>query len=611
MKYSIFHGKQIPLNNKDNNSFLLYNAIYSNTSHINDKLISFCNNSQYSAFLFLQSNDYFLLEIYQNQIKIVSQEINFILSSKIKLDTLTLDFQSTNDEEIKMYFISDRFILIENILKRCILLEIKTGSYNSLVLKGKNNLKKNIYYNPAETSGEDLFNDSEILGKKNLNNSIINDKKSSSKINQINTKKKMTTSNTDDFYTNNEYSSIIKNYNTLKILNVYDEQYNTIDHTEDISIKIKNTLNNLLQKNNNNETDTLSNNISNNISNNNISSNISINTSTNIPQNKKIPKIAINNITPTIINDNLECGTSNIESSTNRGDVKTYISALTTNPNTVPNSSQNTFIEENKFISPNNNSINNNIIVTNREKNINQQKIKYKKSKRSYIFIADKNIIYYAIIDDNFKLNQSLEFNQISMNISEKEEIHEMKIIKYPKEDKISYNFFILSKYSLMILPTDFCNKTLKHSLGNSGYDKMNRYIIYYKLNYNPDPLDNYHMVISNLNSNEQDIFLLNRQNIVNIKVKLDNLKNNIIEHINKYRVFLVNLGENQTEINHKFYIENKQAIIDRHKRLINFDKNSYTQKKIEVQGYISQMEEYDGNFFIYDKKIPIIFFHL
>ena len=600
MKYSILHGKQIPLNNKVNNSFLLYNTIYSNMSHLNDKLISFCNSSQYSGFLFLKANDYFLLEIYQNQINLISQEINFILTNKIKLDILALDFQSINEEEIKMNFISDRFILIENILKRCILLEIKTGSYMNLVLKGKNCQKKNIYYNPAEISGEDLFNDSEILGKKNLNNSNINDKKNSSKINHINnnstsqnnTKKKMNSSSIDDFFANNEYSSIIKNYNTLKILCVFDEQYNTVDHSDDISIKIKNTLNNLFVKNNNNEID----NLSNNVSNNNISSNISINNSSNIAQNKKIPKIPINNNIIKNINDNLESGNSNIESSSaNRGDVKKNLSAFTTN--------QNTFIEENKFISPNNNSNNNNIILTNREKNINQQKIKYKKSKRSYIFIADKNILYYAIIDENFILNQPIEFTQISLNIGEKEQIHEMKVIKFPKEDKISYNFFILSKYSLMILPTDFCKKTLKHSLGNSGYDRMNRYIIYYKLNYNPDPLDSYHMVISNLNCIENDIFLLNKHNIINIKIKFDNLKNSIIEHISKYREFLVNLGENQVETNHKFYIDGKQAIIDRHKRLVIFDKNSYVVKKIEVQGYINQIEEYDGNFFIYDKS--------
>ena len=189
-KYNILQGRAIPLDDKINNSFLLYNTIYTDNSHLNDKLISFCSNSNFSGALFLVETEYLILEIYQNIINYKTQDVNFTLKNKIKLDASSLEYHYSSEEEIQMYFISERYILLENILKRTIILDHENGSFVNIILKGKKTQRKNLLYNPGQTSGDDLFKDDSIENdnydtykeKQNLSD------KSSTLIKKLNTK---------------------------------------------------------------------------------------------------------------------------------------------------------------------------------------------------------------------------------------------------------------------------------------------------------------------------------------------------------------------------------------------------------------------------------------
>jgi hypothetical protein len=226
-KFNLLNGTEIPLDDKINNSFFLYNTIYTNKSHLNDKLISFCSNINYSGSLFLVEQEYLILEIYQNIINKKTQDINFIIKNKIKLEKSSLEFTSPSEEEIEMYFLSEKFILLENILKRTIILDHQTGSYVNIILKGKKTQRKNLLYNPGQTSGDDLFKDDSNDFDKNeqyKEKDNTNDK-SSTLINRFNNMKnikkndKNDTSNNSNItsyedLSNQDLSYITKNFNT-------------------------------------------------------------------------------------------------------------------------------------------------------------------------------------------------------------------------------------------------------------------------------------------------------------------------------------------------------------------------------------------------------------
>ena len=103
-KFNILYGKEIPLNKNINNSFFLYHTIYINNSSENTNPISFCSNSNISAVLYFINSNSLILEIYENIINAKTQEINFNLKRKIKLNPLTLEYNNTTDEDIQMYF---------------------------------------------------------------------------------------------------------------------------------------------------------------------------------------------------------------------------------------------------------------------------------------------------------------------------------------------------------------------------------------------------------------------------------------------------------------------------------------------------------------------------
>ena len=520
-KFNLLNGKEIPLDDKINNSFFLYNTIYTNKNHIPDKLISFCSNINYSGSLFLVEQEYLILEIYQNIINKKTQDINFILKNTIKLEKSALEFNSPTEEEIEMYFLSEKFILLENILKRSIILDHQTGSYVNIILKGKKTQRKNLLYNPGQTSGDDLFKDDSNEFDKNdqyREKEYTNDKSSTliNKINNIKNMKKndkndnsnnsMGTSNED--LSNQDLSYITKNFNTLKILYIFDEYYHKTP--DKINYNINEIVDNSTINTNNINLNTI-------ISPNNKSTNNSFIFSNKYKQN--VNKITNQNIN----NDNLESITSNEASSINRGNENqknnitsnNNLTTLTTNIGTIPNSNRNT-IDETK-------------ILFNK-----QNKLKSQTLRRSYIFLMDKNELYYCIIDDSFDLYQILEFKQVAFILDENELIQEMKIIKIYKEDKVSYIFFLLSKYGLIIIPTDFCRSTLKNIVLNNGYNRANSFKVYYKLDYIQDPLNSYHMVINYKTPKNSIVYILNKNNVITINIDLFNLRNFVKEEIYK-----------------------------------------------------------------------------
>ena len=115
-KFNILYGKEITLDDKINNSFFLYHTIYTNHSNESINPISFSNNTYYSAVLYYLETDSFSLELYQNLINSKTQEIKFRLKNKIKLNPSSLEYVSNSEDVIKMYFISEKYLLIENMI---------------------------------------------------------------------------------------------------------------------------------------------------------------------------------------------------------------------------------------------------------------------------------------------------------------------------------------------------------------------------------------------------------------------------------------------------------------------------------------------------------------
>ena len=589
-KFNIFHGKEIPLDDKINNSFFLYNTIFTNKNHLNDKLISFTSSPNYSGSLFLVDQDYLILEIYQNIINRKTQDINFTLKNKIKLEKSSLELNVYEEEEIKMYFLSEKYILLENVLKRTIILDHQIGAFTNIILRGKKTQRKNLLYNPGQTSDDDLFKDDSNEFEKNdiynqdMEKENINDKSSNNIINKLNNTKKIRKSDNNDGdnnsidssyedLSNQDLSFITKNFNTLKILYVFDELYHKTSDKNNLNI------NNII-----NEVSTISiNNVNINASPNNRSSNNSF-----IYNNKyksNVNKIVNTNTNININNDNLEANTSNEPSSINKGyeNQKNNITTLTTNVGTTLQSSNQNTIDDTK-------------ILFNK-----QNKLKTLTLRRSYIFLMDKNELYYCIIDDSFDLNQVLEFKQVAFVLDENELIEEMKIIKIYQDEKVNYIFFMLSKYGLIIIPTDFCRTTLKNIILNNGYNRANSFKVYYKLDYIQDPLNYYHMVINYKTPKTSNIYILNKNNVITINVDLLNLRNFVKEEI--YKICCDPSNNYESGVEEKIVLEdNNYAFVNKKKKIISFTKKKYNIREIKIQGYITKVEEIDGNFIIYDK---------
>ena len=237
-KFNILYGKEIPLDDKINNSFFLYHTIYTNHSNESINPISFSNNTYYSAVLYYLETDSFSLELYQNLINSKTQEIKFRLKNKIKLNPSSLEYLSNSEDVIKMYFISEKYLLIENILKKAIILDIQNGEFTTIILKGKKSTKKNfvnMVYNPGQNSIDDLFKDDSFENDKKINNKNINNindnninEKDFMKLNKKKDINESIGSNSisgDNLNNQDELSYLNENFSNLKILYTYDEFY--------------------------------------------------------------------------------------------------------------------------------------------------------------------------------------------------------------------------------------------------------------------------------------------------------------------------------------------------------------------------------------------------
>ena len=618
-RFNILYGKEILLDEKVNNSFFLYHTIYINHSRENTNPISFCNNSNFSAVLYFINSEYLSLEIYQNIINSKSQEIKFNLKRKIKLNPLSLEYNNTSDEDIQMFFLGEKFILIENILKKTIILDHETGEFTTILLKGKKSERKNILYNPIQNSCDDLFKDDSLnsdnkdlsnLNSKNFGNNI--NKKGTNKFNKNkeNNDSSGSINISGDNLTdrNNASSNINENLNTLKILYVFDEFYQQYDVEKQNQNVIINPNQNAVGINNiintgtitNNDNSTISNNINTNTINtaispspNNISSNTSFIFSKKYnPNLNRIPnQNHLNNANNININtDNLESITSNdisgndTKKNANANITNNYTTMNTNMVTTLPSSNQNTIDDIKPLFN-----------------NTKQNKIQKIMLKRNYIFMMDKNQLYCCIIDNTYDLNKTLEFNLTPFNLDETEIVDQMEIIKVHKEDKITYIIFLLSKSGLYIIPTDFCRTTMKNIVLNNQFNRANCFKLYFKLDYAQDPLNYYHMVINYQIPSNASVYILNNTKLITIKLNLFNLKNFIKEELFK----LINKSNENYEVGMEEKIElenNNTAMINKAKKLISFNNKNYPFKKLKISGFITRINYMDGNFVIFDK---------
>ena len=605
-KFNILYGKEIPLDDKINNSFFLYHTIYTNHSNESINPISFSNNTYYSAVLYYLETDSFSLELYQNLINSKTQEIKFRLKNKIKLNPSSLEYVSNSEDVIKMYFISEKYLLIENILKKAIILDIQNGEFTTIILKGKKSTKKNfvnMVYNPGQNSIDDLFKDDSFENDKKINNKNINNindnninEKDFMKLNKKKDINESIGSNSisgDNLNNQDELSYLNENFSNLKILYTYDEFYQ--QYIVDKPNQNQNPINMLnLAVFNSNDNSMTSNNILNTIINPspiNASNNNSFIFSKKYNQNlnKNPNQNHCNNLNTNTNTENIETIYSNdvsgndTKKNTNANTINNFTTLNTNLITTLPSSNQNT-IDETK------------IIFNNKPKKITL--------KRTYIFMMDKNQLYYCIIDNKYDLNQVLEFKPTAFILDENEIIDYMKIIKVNKEDKICYIIFLLSKSGLIIIPTDFCRTTLKNIIINNGFNRANNYKLYYKLDYAQDPLNYYHMAINHQIPEKAEVYILNNNSLIKINLNLFNLKNFIKEELYKLNSKSNDNDNDEVIIEEKIELENNNiAIINKAKKIISFSKQNYEIKQLKILGYITSIKYMDGNFLIYDKK--------
>ena len=82
--------------------------------------------------------------------------------------------------------------------------------------------------------------------------------------------------------------------------------------------------------------------------------------------------------------------------------------------------------------------------------------------RRTYIFVTNRNILYYMLIDNSYTFDKTMIFKKTPINLEGEEAINQMNIIRLHKEDKYSFVIFVLTKKSLSIFPTEFSKTSLK-----------------------------------------------------------------------------------------------------------------------------------------------------
>ena len=108
-------------------------------------------------------------------------------------------------------------------------------------------------------------------------------------------------------------------------------------------------------------------------------------------------------------------------------------------------------------------------------------------------------------------------------------------------------------------------------------------------------------MVINYKTPDSSNIYILNKNNVITINIDLLNLRNFVKEEI--YKICCDPSNNYESGVEEKIVLEdNNFAFVNKKKKIITFTKKKYNIKEIKIQGYITKVEEIDGNFIIYDK---------
>ena len=168
---------------KYNNSYLIYNTIYTNKLHEKDHLISWTSSKIHSAALYYEnSTNSIILEILKNNISLQTETVDFFLQHRIRLkhNTLPYNSQVNDDINIDMYFISEHFILIEVSYQATIMIDYLTGKYVPIGIKVQSNKNskpeplKILYSYDEYYNHIDNTNMSNLIDKNNYRNNDNN-----------------------------------------------------------------------------------------------------------------------------------------------------------------------------------------------------------------------------------------------------------------------------------------------------------------------------------------------------------------------------------------------------------------------------------------------------
>lgn len=458
-------GKTIIQDPKNNNSYLLYNTIYTNKAHEKDQLLGWTSNLKYSAGLYLENQIYMILEIYKNEFNLKTEIVDFSVKYRIRLKLSIIDYtiQSSDENSLELFFVSEHFIIIESAYKKILLVDYLTGKYSIIGLKAQNKGGK---------------------------------------------------------------------YAPLKVLYTYDEFYN---HTEDKSLK-KGKNNSLALQH-------------------------SSNTTGNSPQSQHLTTGGTNT-------------QGNVGISTQREE---YKETKETNASTLSMSGT---IQDKKTLQNQRSASSSppQALTDLQETQIKREATNF--LRRTYIFVTNKNILYYLIIDNSYTFDKTMVFKKTPINLEGEDLINQMNIVRLHKDDKYCFIIFILTKKSLSIFPTEFSKTSLKAFLVNNNYNKSNFYRIKYKFESNDGM--NCHLISKFKGQPQSNIYIATKNLLLTIEIDWYNLRKLAKSY------YIGNICKNVTNIG---------------KLIPGISKGTYSITALNNSNYITEITENDGNIIVYNKN--------
>ena len=200
--------------------------------------------------------------------------------------------------------------------------------------------------------------------------------------------------------------------------------------------------------------------------------------------------------------------------------------------------------------------------------------------RRTYIFVTNRNILYYILIDNSYTFDKTMIFKKTPINLEGEEAINQMNIIRLHKEDKYSFVIFVLTKKSLSIFPTEFSKTSLKAFLVNNNYNKSNFYRIKYKFE-SSDGM-NCHLIAKYKGDPISDVYVATKDYLITFQIEWHNLRN-IAKSLCTGSVLkdVINIGKLASGVS----------------------KATYSISSLNNSNYITEATENSGNIIVYNKN--------